>query len=159
MTQEDEIGTQGLPLILASRWRRLGGALIDFIISLVYELPLLVVTGAASSIFVRGEALAISQQATLFIFNWGFFLLLNGYLLLKRGQTIGKVILKMKIVDVRGNVPTFGKLLGLRYLAFWLVSQIPLLGVLVILFNMLCIFGKERRCLHDYLAGTRVVEA
>jgi len=38
-----------------------------------------------------------------------------------------------------------------------LVSQVPQVGGLIGLVDILFIFGKERRCLHDLLAGTRVV--
>lgn len=57
------------------------------------------------------------------------FLLVNGYLLLKRGQTIGKLLVKTRIVDLTGNPPNFGKLLVLRYLVLGLVAQIPMIGV------------------------------
>jgi uncharacterized RDD family membrane protein YckC len=86
-------------------------------------------------------------------------LALNGYLLFKRGQTIGKVAVKTRIVDLSGNIPHFGKLLVLRYLVPALVAQIPIVGSLTILVDILFIFGKEHRCLHDYLAGTRVIDA
>jgi uncharacterized RDD family membrane protein YckC len=66
---------------------------------------------------------------------------------------------KTKIVDLSGNIPHFEKLLVLRYLVLGLVTQIPIIGSLAGLVNALFIFGKERRCVHDYMAGTRVVEA
>ena len=143
---------------LASRWKRLGGSLMDGLISSVIIFPFMFITGVFQRA-LRGQEMTIEQHITLVIFSWVIFLILNGYLLANRGQTIGKVVVKTKIVDLDGNIPSFGKLLFLRYLVIGLVSQIPIFGGFVGLVNALFIFGKERRCLHDYIAGTRVVEA
>lgn len=147
-----------VPSNLASRWRRLGGALIDGLISMVIIVPIMLATGVLQAAF-SGEGMTIGQQAAFFVVGWVVFLILNGYLLLNRGQTIGKVAVKTRIVDLSGNIPSFGKLLVLRYLILGLVAQIPIIGSLAGLVNALFIFGKERRCLHDHMAGTRVVEA
>ena len=143
---------------LASRWKRLGGSLMDGLISSVIIIPFMFITGVFQRA-LRGQEMTIEQHITLVIFSWVIFLILNGYLLANRGQTIGKGVVKTKIVDLDGNIPRFGKLLFLRYLVIGLVSQIPILGGVVGLVNALLIFGKERRCLHDYIASTRVVEA
>lgn len=142
----------------ASRGKRLGGALIDGLISIVIIVPIMLATGVLQEAF-RGEGMTLGQQAAFFVVGWVVFLILNGYLLLRRGQTIGKVAVKTKIVDLSGNLPNFGKLLVLRYFVLGLVAQIPIIGGLAGLVNVLFIFGKERRCVHDYIAGTRVVEA
>ena len=39
----------------------------------------------------------------------------------------------------------------------WLGSNLPEIGQFVALADVLPIFGKSRRCLHDYLARTIVV--
>jgi uncharacterized RDD family membrane protein YckC len=83
---------------------------------------------------------------------------LNWRLLERSGQTIGKKALGMKIVDLSGALPPFGKLVALRYVLPILIAQIPFLGGLFALADALFIFGAERRCIHDYLAGTRVVD-
>jgi uncharacterized RDD family membrane protein YckC len=145
-------------LDLASRWARLGGALIDGSIALAIMLPIMLVTEVLQQIF-RKEPLTLGQQAALFVVGWLVFLMLNGYLLFRRGQTIGKVAVNTRIVDLTGKIPDFGKLLVLRYLVLGLASQIPIIGGFVGLVDALCIFGDERLCLHDYTAGTRVINA
>ena len=65
----------------------------------------------------------------------------------------------MKIVDLQGNKPEFGKLIGLRYLTTWVIGMVPVLGTIYQLVNVLFIFGNDRRCIHDKIAGTRVVVA
>ncbi|MGA9117467.1 MAG: RDD family protein [Bacteroidota bacterium] len=144
--------------VLAGRWKRLGGALIDALISIVIIFPLMAVTGALPDIF-SGHGLSFAQQMVWFVVGWAVFLAVNGYLLFKRGQTVGKVAVHTKIVDLEGGLPDFGKLLLLRYLVVGVVTQIPIIGGLFGLVNALFIFGEQKRCLHDYIAGTRVVEA
>ena len=50
-------------------------------------------------------------------------------------------------------------LIGLRYLPFWVVGQVWVIGPILSLANPLFIFREDRRCLHDLLAGTKVVVA
>jgi len=88
------------------------------------------------------------------VMGWLMFLLVNGYTLFSRGQTIGKLVVGAKIVDSESNVPNLAKVAFLRYLLPTLLSQlIPLFGLI----DTLLIFGQERRCVHDYMAGTYVV--
>ena len=141
---------------LASRGARLGGALIDAVISLVVIIPMMLLMGILADMYA-GLPMTFNQQIILFVVAWSFFLVINGYLLYTRGQTIGKLIVKTKIVDLNGNLPGFGKLFLLRYIVFGLLAQIPIVGELLSLVNALFIFREDHRCLHDHLAGTRVV--
>lgn len=95
------------------------------------------------------------------------YLILNGYLLVTRGQSIGKALLKIQIVDEQTDkLLPFLRVYVYRYL--WLM---PLMIVVVIIpgsiddmavnivsvANALFIFGAAQRCLHDYIAGSKVV--
>ncbi len=113
-------------------------------------------TGVLQHTF-SGQPLTLAQQIFLFVGGWVIFLSLNGYLLYHEGKTIGKAMTKMRIVDQYGDVPSFGKLLGLRYFVLGLIGQIPFVGGLLSIVDVLFIFGQDRRCLHDYLAGTWVI--
>ena len=44
-----------------------------------------------------------------------------------------------------------------RYLPIWLISFVPLIGPLVCLGNVLCIFRDSHACAHDDVAGSKVV--
>jgi uncharacterized RDD family membrane protein YckC len=79
--------------------------------------------------------------------------------LANQGQTWGKKLLKMKIVDLSGNLPDFGRLLLLRYGIGAVISIVPVLGSFYWIVDALFIFRGDRRCIHDLLAGTRVVVA
>jgi uncharacterized RDD family membrane protein YckC len=145
------------PQILAGRGKRLGGVIIDALIVAVILVPILFVTGAFRLIF--GGEYSFGRQAGYGLLACGIWLVLNGSLLARSGQTIGKKAVGTKIVDLSGALPPFGKLVALRYVLPFLIAQIPFLGGLFGLIDALFIFGNERRCIHDYLAGTRVVEA
>ncbi len=139
---------------LASRWKRLSGFLIDGLILFVVIGPIQFATGVAQ----RYEGMTFGQQTMVVAAGWVVFLVLNGYLLFNRGQALGKLAMKTKIVDVNGQLPGFGKIFIIRYLIPGVFSYIPIVGFIPGMAVFL-IFGKERRCLHDYLAGTRVVDA
>lgn len=143
---------------VASRWKRLGGAIIDILVVMAIVYPIMFATGILQQSFSEGN-LTIGQQIFFSGVGCVVFLILNGYLLFKRGQTIGKVIVKTRIVDMNRNLPNFGKLIILRYFILWLLNLIPIIGGAIGLVNVLFIFGKDCRCLHDYLAGTQVIDA
>jgi uncharacterized RDD family membrane protein YckC len=77
----------------------------------------------------------------------------------RNGQTIGKKTLGIKIVRTDGSRATLARIFWLRYLVNTLLSLIPALGSLYVLVDILFIFGKPQRCIHDYIADTIVVKA
>jgi uncharacterized RDD family membrane protein YckC len=87
------------------------------------------------------------------------FIVLHSYLLATRGQTIGKALLKVRIVRSDGSRASFGRIVALRYLPTTVISLIPLIGGLYALVDSLLIFRESRRCLHDNIADTIVVKA
>jgi len=88
------------------------------------------------------------------------FLVLHGYFLATRGQTIGKIAAGVRIVDFHtGQLLSFGKLIGLRVIPVWVAAVVPFAGGCLALIDILFIFGNDRRCVHDLIAGTKVVEA
>jgi len=85
------------------------------------------------------------------------FLSVNGYLLTKRGQTVGKLVAQTQIVSEQDELVPCLKIFLLRYLFFWFLGILPGLGRLLSLGDSLAIFRGNRRCWHDQLAGTKVV--
>jgi uncharacterized RDD family membrane protein YckC len=85
------------------------------------------------------------------------FLVIHGYLLATRGQTVGKALLKIRIVRSDGSPASFGRIVGLRYLPTSIVAPIPFVGAVYSLVDSLLIFRQSRRCLHDNIADTIVV--
>jgi len=87
-----------------------------------------------------------------------WYLLLNGYLLATRGQSIGKIAAGTRIVDVDTNeIIPFGRLILRRWLLIQAIGLVPYVGGLFNLADTLMIFRESRRCIHDEFAGTKVI--
>lgn len=79
-------------------------------------------------------------------------------LVARSGQTIGKKMMRVRIVKMDGSPVGFGDGVALRDWVMRLVGLIPCAGGLISLVGILMIFGQERRCLHDHIAGTKVIK-
>ena len=140
---------------LATRYQRLRAAIIDYLIFLVPAaigmLPM-----AFSSGRMAGPALAgIALGGLTFV----AIVALNGFLLAKRGQTVGKKAVGIRVVRTNGDDAGFIRLFFLRGALSWLLATIPFVGAIYALLDILFIFRADRRCLHDLIADTKVVEA
>lgn len=97
----------------------------------------------------------------LFFILVGFTILIyfivNGYYLYKYGQTVGKKIIGIKITDKEGNVPPLSKTYLIRFLIPAVVSALPFFGIILWLIDIAFIFGKNKKCLHDHIADTKVM--
>jgi len=138
---------------LASRGSRLAAALIDGLAAVVILLP------ALAAIFFVGESSTLSTPGVLLAALSGIaflgFAVYQISMLVREGQTLGKKAMNIRIVNYSdGQIPSGGKLLVMRYFVNSLLGNIPFYTFL----DVLLIFGNERRCIHDYLAGTKVVE-
>lgn len=144
---------------LASLGARLGGAIIDGLISGAVLFPILFLSGYWD-IAMAGEEPGLAVNAGLAVLNFVLFLAVHGYLLANHGQTVGKRLAKTRIVSVdTDEILPFGKVVGARYFPVMLVSQIPLVGQILSIIDVLFIFRSDRRCVHDMIAGTKVVVA
>ncbi len=63
----------------------------------------------------------------------------------------------MKITGMVDSKVPAGKLFGIRYFLMHVLAQIPGANLLLMA-DPLLIFRKDKRCLHDLLAGTQVVD-
>ena len=150
---------------IATRRRRLGASLIDLLLSILCILPLEYATG-----FWQTMHLAIlnarlthvpypdTLRLTSLAYGFAVFLILQSYPLISSGQTWGKRMLQIKIVGMDGNSPSMFRLMGLRQTSPWIVSVIPWVAYPILCLDMLLIFRSDKRCGHDLIAGTRVIE-
>ncbi len=124
---------------LASRGTRLAAALVDNAIFMVIYLVAL---------------LALNEPA-IFILGLGILAAYQIYLLTTQGQTIGKMLMKIRIIkcDTHTNGGFVPNVL-LRGIVNGIISFIPFYALVDILF----IFREDRRCIHDMIANTQVVE-
>jgi uncharacterized RDD family membrane protein YckC len=142
---------------LAHPGRRFGAAFIDGIIMLaVLLVPLIVIFGGFMAYAAR-----LQQSYLLQLGIWAVstivYLLINGYFLARDGQSIGKKLLGIKIVRTDGSKADFVRIVTRRFLPVQACSLIPVVGAYLPLLDALFIFRKSRKCLHDDIADTIVV--
>lgn len=150
----------------ASRFKRFIAFWIDALIMGAITVPMNILTGFTERAMMGTAGLL--EQFLMSLAGMLVFLVVFGYLLVTRGQTIGKLLIGVRIVDHQsGELLSFTRVYLLRYLWSFpfvvLVTLIPgtfddtLFGFLILI-DSLMIFGRERRCLHDLIAGSKVVE-
>jgi len=103
---------------------------------------MMVVLGGATGLCVLG-ALAIA------IYQW--------VLISRTGQSLGKKWTGIRIELLDGRPVSFSTGVFLRNWVPKLIGAVPYLGTLFQLVDCLYIFREDRRCIHDHMAGTRVV--
>jgi uncharacterized RDD family membrane protein YckC len=131
---------------------RLVAAIIDGALGLATLIPVFYYVG-----FDAFKEPSIYLIGTLFIYGVFTTLLLHGYLLYYYGQTIGKNYMSIRVENLDGSKASLITIYFKRMLPMQLIGLIPSFGQFISgIVNPLFIFGKERRCLHDYLAKTKV---
>jgi uncharacterized RDD family membrane protein YckC len=156
----------------ASYGRRFGAFLLDglfMVIAMMFFMQYIGLTDIApeaakdpeamqAALLAKMTALSSAQKTLLMMFPFIAFFALHGYLLSRYGQTLGKRILGIAIVTLDNRVPPFFQLITQRYLTQWLAGMIPFIGLFLRLVDILAIFRPDRRCIHDHLAKTKVID-
>lgn len=146
----------------ASRGKRLGAAALDIFISLIGLIPL--VWGGVSALSSRSgthDRLSSSSQIDGYLLGFSVMLgtlLINAVLLHRCGQTMGKRALNIAIARSDGGRVGLTRVFLLRAMPISLISMVPFVGKLGWLVDVLMIFRDDRRCLHDLIADTIVVD-
>jgi len=141
----------------AGRGQRLVAGFVDSFVFAVAVAPALLISLAgahAESIggIVAGVFLGVLCAVTLAVIQLR--------MLTKEGQTIGKRAMSVRIVTFEGEEnPGFGKAVVLRGVVPGAIGAIPIVGGIFSLVDILFIFRSDKRCIHDLLAGTKVVLA
>lgn len=156
--QANDANSNKVDASLASRWKRLFAALIDAFIGLLIGIPFWL-------LFDIWDYMLSSQQPSFYIAMlagiYGFigFVVVHYYFINKNGQTVGKMLLGIRMVDLEGGLKSAPNIILKRYLPITLASIIPAIGSLLVFVDVLFIFRKDKRCIHDLIAGTKVVNA
>ena len=162
-------------LPLAGRFRRLVATAFD--VTVVPSLSFVLVM--ASDVMEDAEDYANVDLMIVWVILLAVlsYLILNGYTLWRRGQTLGKLIMGIAIVPAAASGAGGGepndytpaplwKLICVRALFFPLLYLLltPLLffgatvwPALIPIIDQVLIFGGRRRCIHDLVSGTIVV--
>lgn len=118
----------------------------------------------------------VMSSTVSFIVMFGYFVILQ---FLLKGRTIGKMMMKIKIVDKKNKEPSFWTVLYRNFIVFGLLTSfISLVSIIIlskntyVMFNMvlntlaslfviicalMVLYRKDKRGLHDIMAGTIVV--
>ena len=154
----------GPPLPLAGRGRRFGAKLMYWLMAGLLSLAASRLT-SDSWLFqpAFGDFEQWANEIGRYYAAYLLFLLtigaINLLLLHRSGQTIFKWLLKIRIVRYDGTEAGLSRLVFLRWLPFALCAILPCLNIAFFLCDALFIFRDDRRCLHDLLADTVVVDA
>jgi len=143
---------------LAGRGVRLLAYIIDTVLIILPIFILIFVLGMETEEIV-GDDNMVGVFGVLIALWFLALFVINMVLLYQNGQTIGKRMLAIKIVQVDGSRASLLRIIFLRALPVGILSSIPILGNLFFLIDALLIFQDSRRCLHDLIAGTIVINA
>jgi uncharacterized RDD family membrane protein YckC len=123
--------------------RRFAAYLVDLVVQLV------VIGVAALMLELQHVIGLLSSGFLLFLISWFYFAFLESS---KYQATLGKLLFKIKVVDLEGNKLTFLKASG-RFFGKFLSRLLLGFGFIMMLFT------KKKQCLHDKLASTVIVKS
>ncbi|MGE7615288.1 RDD family protein [Paenibacillus sp. NPDC101420] len=167
LEQEDFIGF----------WKRVLATILDLLIILI---PAVIVYWIFNS-------LAVSLHSEIpIILEYIFFVVFDVFMIVRFGGTPGKLVLKMKIVNQQGNIPTlkealirnifriistiFSMIVGVSLYDLTVISTTlnlwaplatdlsKILGLIMLVDYLFVAFTPRKRALHDMMAGNYVVD-
>jgi uncharacterized RDD family membrane protein YckC len=153
----DDVADDSGVMELGGRGARLGASLIDGVLMLAIVMPVVFGFGLGSE--EEGFGADLRNGFLGSALGFGVFLALNGYLMARYGQTVGKKLVGLRMVRADGTRASFGRLLGLRYGVGMAIGSLPIAGPIYALLDSLLIFRASHQCLHDNIADTIVIKA
>jgi len=141
----------GAPRPLATLGARFAGSILD---GLIYMVPLLPIFLTA---VLTGEE-EVTALAGLGVMVFVAVAVIQIYLISTTGQSLGKKMVKTRIIREDGSAVDFVSGVLIRAWVMGLLGAIPLVGSLIQIADPLFIFGERRQCLHDRLAKTLVID-
>jgi uncharacterized RDD family membrane protein YckC len=159
VVQDVKSGMVAGEMALATRGARFAAIFIDqFITSILVGVIMALVTAALIGATGAAGVKAPGSNFGLMILLIEIVLILTiptsyeALMLAKRGQTLGKMALKIKVVRDDGSDISTGQAWG-RAMSRGLMGITGILGFI----DIIMIFSGTRTCLHDRMAKTRVV--
>lgn len=135
-----------------SVFHRVSAGIIDI---LYFTTPVLL------GLFFLEQPLAETSLIDFFKQSWFLYLIfgiLQVFLLVHDGQSVGKKAMKIAIVVHETHEhPSPFQILFLRGVLPVIPFAIPYLGLALFGLNLAWGLGEEQRCLHDFIAGTDVI--
>jgi uncharacterized RDD family membrane protein YckC len=139
----------------AERGTRLIAHIVDNLLFVGAAIP------GAVGFFATSDGFGGSDAAVFVMYAWMLplvflFAAYQWYLIATTGQSLAKRWFKIKIVRMSG-MPV-GFLHGVLLRA-WIMGAMNAVCNFVSLVDALAIFGQQSRCIHDYIADTKVIRA
>lgn len=136
---------------LASIPARLTAAVLDALLTVGAALPALSLCSATD---LTGPSAAFLTGVCVFLLS-----IIQWFLVATTGQSLGKRWVGIRIVRDDGRSVDLVHGVVLRTWLLHACFAIPVLGGSIAVVDALAIFGSTRRCLHDRIAGTKVITA
>jgi len=144
---------------LATLWQRFAASFIDGIVVGGAVVAAILASGTGAGAASPGSA---GLMAVFLIIALAIVGGINLWMMQRYRATIGKRVLKIRMVRADGSEAGIARLVFLRGLPQWILSglgnYVPFVGLLSLI-DVLFVFGNRRRCVHDYIADTIVVKA
>ncbi len=141
--------------MLANRWRRLGASLLDTLLAFVILASVLFAAyGSDAATSMNNGYYAVRKP--MMVYYLVLFAIQGWSMYASNGRTLGKRALGLRTVLVDGSDAGFVRLM-LRFVGMMLISIVPFVGGLLALVDMMFIYRKSKRCVHDDIAGTIVI--
>ncbi|MFI9046736.1 RDD family protein [Streptomyces sp. NPDC053427] len=143
---------------LANRGRRLVARIIDaVIIGVPVTLIMNLIVGWVD--YTSTSSVETSKQATVSGVTMLVYLLYEGLMLTRCGQTVGKMAMKIRVAMLANGAVPAGQAGWIRAAVYTLPEIVPCCGFVFWLVNVLwCTWDKPyQQCLHDKAAKTVVV--
>jgi len=147
---------------LAERGTRFASQMVDGLLFMAALVPALI-AGFQSGAFREGGSTAIFRAFAANALGmvsgaaWIALIGYQAYLVTTTGQSIAKRLFKIKIVKLDGSPVSFVSGVLLRNWLMLILQQIPGVNAILPLVDALFIFRQDRRCVHDFIAGTKVI--
>jgi uncharacterized RDD family membrane protein YckC len=153
--------------MLAGWWSRVGAALIDGVIVGIGGTVLLIAITAPFSIgFFADDDVGVVSIIVGFLFATlcvSIIALLYAPAMMARtnGQTLGRMVLGIRVVRAKGQPMTFGfamlREVAVKALLFGIASSLTF-GLASLLDVLWPLWDEENRALHDFIVDTRVIK-
>lgn len=138
----------------------IGGVLgVIYIIGAVVTIPILLSTGSISTESAAPNDVNPMAVGGIFLVYMIIYAIILAFLVwyyifyqAKKGQTVGKMVMHIKVVTDQGTVPSKGTFFLREFIGKWVSQVVLYIGYLMILWD------PRKQGLHDKIASTFVVK-
>jgi uncharacterized RDD family membrane protein YckC len=146
---------------LATRGARFGARLIDGLLTMVVAAPGFIYLMSGFEDSARAGSSAMEEMIFVALGIIGLpILALSVYQwigIAKRGQTLGKKWLNIRVVKHDGSPVDFVSGVILREWVQAVINNLPYIGSILALVDSCMIFATDQQCMHDKIAKTKVI--